>query len=527
MTSAARLLMGVCPVIAAACAHVGWPLVANEELMPYFARLWVRDSRRRPAPARYLLEALEERTMLSGSGASLALTHEKITSMTLLQSTLNTAITGSRVTFIATVENSSTNAPIDSGKVNFVIESPQKTVLGDVKLNKLGQASITTTDLTLIRDYRVVAQYTPTSSNVSASSASPVTVKVIPVPLNVPTITTLESVATSAEVGQNVPLGVTVKDAGTGNDVLAGKVEPLTGSVAFLTAGPDPIVLGEVKLNKAGQAAISTDMLKNIGPYQITAEFLPANNYYALSSSAPITVKINPTTTNAPTVTSVQAATNTIETGEPIVFNATVQNADSSLANGVVEFVTVDRHPVVLGTVPVSTFGQQVSLATFALEKPGDYQVEAIYLPNSTRFAESTSPPVAVTVTPLTAATFRVTPVVRHGRLGKALSFTVTALNTQKQPLTNYTGTVVFTSPTDSWTIFPKSLYIKLGLVEPPAQATGLATFNPSAYTFTTADQGSHTFLGAVTFGKGGAEILKVSQANDGKVSGKTTFAIG
>jgi len=520
-------MMGVSPVIAARFAHVDWPLVANEELMPYFARLWVRDSRHRPAPARLLLEPLEERTMLSGSAASLAATQADITSMLALQSSLNTAITGSRVTFIATVENAGTDAPITSGKVNFVIESPQKTVLGDSKVNKQGQAGIATTDLTKIGNYRVEAQYTPSSSSVSASSAGPVTVRVVPVPLNVPTVTTVSSVATSAEVGQALPLTVTVKDAGTGVDVSAGIVEPLTGSVAFLTAGPNPIVLGEAKVNAADQAAISTSTLRNPGPYQIIAEFLPANNYYAESTSAPIAVTINSTTTNAPTVSSIQTTTTSVETGEPVVVNATVQNADSSLANGAVEFVTVGRHPIVLGTVPVGLFGQQVSLASFALHNVGTYQVEAVYLPISTRFAKSTSAPVTINVTPLTAASFRVTPVVRHGRLSKPLGFTITALNSKKQPVTNFTGTVVFSSPTDSWTIFPKHEYATLGLVEPPAESTLLATFNPSAYTFTTADSGSHTFLRGVAFGKGGAEVLKVAQADDSKVSGRTTFSIG
>lgn len=351
--------------------------------------------------------------------------------------------------------------------------------------------------------------------------------KVIPVPLNVPTVTTVASDASAAEVGQYVPLVATVKDAGTGVDVNAGIVEPITGSVAFLTDSPNPIVLGEVNLNKSGQAALSTNMLRNIGPYQIIAEFLPANNYFSESTSAPTVVTITPKTVNAPTVTSLQVLPTSIETGESITLTASVQNTNSSLADGVVEFVTVARHPVVLGTVPVGLFGQQVSIATSALARVGTYQVEAEYVPNTNRFAESTSPPVTVTVTPLTAASFRVTPVVRHGHLGKPLSFTVTALTAQKRPLTNYTGTVVFTSPTDSWTIFPKSVYISLGLAEPPAQSTGLAIFAPPAYTFTPADHGSHTFVDAVTFGKGGAENIKVTQANNPKVVGKTTFAIG
>ena len=36
----------------------------------------------------------------------------------------------------------------------------------------------------------------------------------------------------------------------------------------------------------------------------------------------------------------------------------------------------------------------------------------------------------------------------------------------------------------------------------------------------------THHFVGGVTFNKGGAEILKVTQANNAKVFGKATFAI-
>ena len=388
--------------------------------MSNFARLWGRDSRRRPAPARYVLEALEERTMLSGAAAS-----------------------------------------------------SQK----------------------------------------------------IPVPLNVPTITTVQSTITSAEVGQYVPLVATVKNASTGD---AAKVEPLTGTVAFVTDSSSPVVLGEAKLNNGGQALLSTNLLKTVGSNPIIAEFLPANNYYAESTSAPTSVvTINPQTVNAPTVTSLQAVTTRVETGEPITLSASVQNADSSLADGVVEFVTVAPHPVVLGDVAVGTFGQQVGITTGKLKKVGTYQIEAKYLPNTNRFAESTSPPVTVAVTPLTAASFLVKPVVRHGHLGSLLSFAVTALNVKHERQTNYTGTVVFTSPTDSWTVFSKSVYASLHLTPPPPESTGLASFNPQAFTFTPADHGSHTFVAEATFGKGGAETLQVTQANNAKVFGKTTFSIG
>ena len=72
---------------------------------------------------------------------------------------------------------------------------------------------------------------------------------------------------------------------------------------------------------------------------------MPANNFFAASNSAPTSVTITPKTVNAPTVTSLTAVTNSIEMGETIGFSATVQNNNSSLADGVVKFVTVARHP--------------------------------------------------------------------------------------------------------------------------------------------------------------------------------------
>ena len=301
----------------------------------------------------------------------------------------------------------------------------------------------------------------------------------------------------------------TVTDAGTGNAVNAGKVEPITGKVEFVAESADPIVLGEVNVNKAGVALMSTNKLKNVGPYQIQAEFLPANQFFTGSASAPVQVTITPKTLNATTATSVEATQSSIETGEAISLSATVQNSDSSLPDGIVQFATVGPHPIVLGDVVPSNFGQSVSFATFALQKVGTYQIEATYLPNNNRFAESTSPPITVTVTPLTAASFRVTPVVRHGHLGEPLSFNVTALNAQNQPLTNYTGSIILSSPTDSWTTLPRSLYISLDLTPPSPQTTGLATFPVTLYTFTPADHGTHQFIGGVTFNKGGAEVLE------------------
>ena len=464
--------------------------------------------------------------MLSGTSASLATSGAQIASITELKTSVTTAITGAKLTFSATVEDAATDVPISSGKVDFKVQGPQTIDLGDVAVGTQGIASITTKDLSTIGNYRVKAEYKPSNPKISVSAATPVTLKVIPVPLDVPTTTTLTSEATSAETGQYVPLIATVKNAGTGDQVNAGLVEPITGNVEFIVDSPNPVVLGKAKLKKNGEAGLSTKKLKNVGPYQIEAEFLPSNKYFAASTSAPIPVAITPQTLNAPTAISLQATPNVIETGEPVVLTASVQNSNSSLADGVVEFTTVGRHPVELSTVPVSTFGEQISLTSNYLQNVGFHQVQAKYLPNTNRFAKSFSAPTTIAITPLTAVAFRVTPVVSHGKLNKPVSFKVTALNAHRQPLTDYTGTVVFSSPTDSSTTFPPAFYTNLHISASPPQTTGLAMFPVQSYTFTPADHGSYTFVGGVEFGKAGAEVLQVTQSNDPKVVGKATFAI-
>ena len=521
--------------------------------MSYFARRQGRDWQRRvPVDSGWRLEFLEARTMLSATAAAPAASSAQVASITVLKTSLPTAVTGSKITFATSVENASSYAPIISGKVSFVVEGPQKITLGDVSVNKVGQAGVSTSKLTKIGDYRVKAEYTPSKSGVSASVAAPVSIQVIPSRRRVPTSVTVVSGAPIAEAGQYVPLEATVKDAGTGHQVDAGKVATIAGTVEFVTVSPHPIVLGELPLNiskktvasssnllsifgitsspatlnEKDQLSISTKKLKEIGLNQIEAKFLPTNNAFTASTSAPVTVTITPQTQNAPTVTSLETQTNRVETGEAVALNMTVQNGNSSLAGGTVEFTTVSPHPVVLGKFAVSEFDQPISLATDKLQRVGTYQIEADYAPSNKRFAKSTSAPVTITVTPLTAASFRVTPLARHGHLNQPISFVVTALDPEGQPLTNYTGTVVFTSPSDSWTIFPKSVYASLAIAEPSPETTGLATLTPDAYTFTSADHGSHTFVGGVTFAKAGQETIEVNQANDGKVHGKASISV-
>jgi hypothetical protein len=230
-----------------------------------------------------------------------------------------------------------------------------------------------------------------------------------------------------------------------------------------------------------------------------------------------------------PTTTVLQASQTSIETAQDVTFVATVVNANRQVAIasvGKVKFVVDTPKKVVLGVVKLNKLGE-AGITTSKLGKIGEHQVEAQYIPTSSRFAASSATPVNMTVNPLTVSSFLVTPASRRGHLGGPLTVTVTALDAQKQPVTNYTGTVVFSSPSDSWTTFPKAVYVTLGISAPSPQTAGLATFATQSYTFTPADHGTHTFVDEVSFGKGGAESIKVTQANNANVFGKTLFAIG
>jgi hypothetical protein len=242
----------------------------------------------------------------------------------------------------------------------------------------------------------------------------------------------------------------------------------------------------------------------------------------ALASSGPGAAR-----TAIPTTTVLLASQTTIETSQLVTFTATVQNANhqTPISSGRVKFVVESPKPRVLAQVPLNKKGE-AGITTAKLTNTGAYAIEADYVPGGSQTARSVSNAITLTVTPLTAASFLVTPAQVRGHLGQPMTFSVTALDARKRPMPGYTGTVALSSPTDSWTTFHPAVYASLGVSAPPPQSTGLASFANLTYKFSPADHGVHVFVGGVTFNKGGAEILKVTQANNAKVFGKTTFAI-
>jgi hypothetical protein len=245
----------------------------------------------------------------------------------------------------------------------------------------------------------------------------------------------------------------------------------------------------------------------------------PLEGRVALSAATP--------TVQVPTTTVLAVSQTTIETAQEVTLVATVDNANHPVpvTTGKVKFVVQSPKKEVLGSIKLNNEGE-AGITTAKFNKVGVYQVTAQYIPPSSGFSPSFATPVHITADPLVVSSFLVTPHTRMSHTGTGITVTVTALNAKKQPVTNYSGTVTFSSPTDSSTIFPRAVYASLHISPPSPLIAGLAAFDMQSYTFTPADHGSHTFVGLVEFGKGGAETLKVSQANNSKVFGIATVAI-
>src|SRR5262249_3751621 len=151
---------------------------------------------------------------------------------------------------------------------------------------------------------------------------------------------------------------------------------------------------------------------------------------------------------------------------------------------GKVRFSVVSADPFGLGVARFDRRGE-ASISTSKLKQQGSYEIQAEFIPTTRRYGPSFGR-ITVVIGPPQVTSFRISAAHYYGAPGTPLTFTVTAFDRQKQPVTDYTGTINLSSPTDH-----------------------SAHFSSKVYTFTTADHGTHTFADGITFHKGGAEVLK------------------
>jgi hypothetical protein len=204
-----------------------------------------------------------------------------------------------------------------------------------------------------------------------------------------------------------------------------------------------------------------------------------------------------------PTATSLEASTLTKGPRTTVTFVASVDTAKDRhvVRAGRVRFSVVSPTPEILGIAHPNRIGD-ATLTTSKLALGETYEVLAQYFSPQGRYAPS-SAELTFTVGEVLATRLLITAPRYFGSPGTPITFSVTALDRAGQVVTDYTGTINLSSTTDH-----------------------SALFVPRTYTFTTADQGTHEFPDGVTFHKGGAELLKVDQVTNTRVSGSQRFGI-
>jgi hypothetical protein len=203
------------------------------------------------------------------------------------------------------------------------------------------------------------------------------------------------------------------------------------------------------------------------------------------------------------TTTVLQASTKLTGSGARVTLTAKVGAAHMgrSVNAGSVHFAVVSASPEPLGRAHLNKLGE-ARITTSRLKPGSSYEVEAEFVPSVRGYATS-SDQLTLSVGRPEVTSFQITAAHYFGAPGTPVTFSVTAVDRQMEPVTSFTGTIHLVSPTNRQ-----------------------AKLVPSSYSFTTADQGSHTFVDGVTFHKGGAEVLKVAQVNNTRIRGKATFGI-
>ncbi len=202
-----------------------------------------------------------------------------IATTTTLTSSATTAVSGTSITFTATVTPAS-GTIVPTGTVTF---TDGATTLGSGTLDATGKATFTTSTLA-VGSHSIVASYggatTPTAFSNSASSATAVT---ITSPAVVSTTTALTTSATTAVTGTNITFTATTTPA-------SGTTTP-TGTVTFKDGAT---TLGTGNLDATGKTTFAISTL-TVGSHSITAVYGGSTTFSSSTSSA-VTVTITAAT---------------------------------------------------------------------------------------------------------------------------------------------------------------------------------------------------------------------------------------
>ncbi len=328
------------------------------------------------------------------------------TTLTSLSSSLNPSTVGQSVNFTATVSGITT----PTGTVTFT-DTTTATVLATVALNGAGQASVTTSALT-VGDHNITADYSgdaPTFDPSSGSLTQHVLVKST-------SATALSSSQNPSVFGQSVTFTAIVSDPG-------GHSTP-TGSVTFMDGAT---TLGTVTLDGAGEATFTTSTL-SVGPHTITANYSGDSTFNTSSDTLTQTVNQSGTTTT------LASSLNPSGFGQSVTFTATV----AAVAPGTgtpTGSVTFKDGAIILGTGTLDGSGQ-ASFTTSSLSL-GSHTITAEY-GGATNYAASTSAPLTQVVA-VNSTTTTLVSSQNPSTFGQSVTFIATVTDGATP-----TGTVTF-----------------------------------------------------------------------------------
>ncbi len=392
-----------------------------------------------------------------------------VSTTTTLSSSINPSSFGQSVTFTATVTAASGSA--SGGTVTFFDNGTQ---IGNPVSLASQQATLTTTTLA-VGTQSITATYSgATGFNGSTSSALS---QVVNSTTAVSTTTALSSSANPSTFGQSVTFTATVTAAtGTASG----------GTVTFFENG---VQIGNPVSLASQQAALTVSNLP-VGTQTITATYSGASGFAGSNSSTLNQVVNSPAPVS--TTTALASSVNPSVFGQSVTFTATVTAAAGNASGGTVTFF---ENNVQIGN-PVSLASQQAAF-TISNLAIGTQSITATYS-GAAGFTGSTSSGLSQVVNPVSAQTFSFSSIPTSATAGSPISFTLTAKGQNGSTATGYTGTVHFVS-------------------------TDAAAVLPANYTFTVADNGSHTFSIAATLKTAGNQTITATDTSTTSITGTSS----
>jgi hypothetical protein len=296
-------------------------------------------------------------------------------STTALTSSANPSLFGQPITLTATASPAS-GAGIASGTVTF---KDGTTVLGTVSLDLSGQATLTTSALS-VGTHAVTASYGG-DTNFGPSTSTALTQTVNQVTGAAASTTALASSVNPSVYGQSVTLTATVS-GGSGTP---------TGTVTFKDG---TTTLGIANLNTSGQATLTLSSLV-AGSHSLTGAY-SGDATFAPSTSAALSESVN----QDGTATALSSSANPTTYGQALTLTATVAAAapGSGTPTGTVTF---KDGATTLGTAALNASGQ--AAFTTATLATGSHSLTAVYAGDA-NFTASTSAALAQTVNLATTA---------------------------------------------------------------------------------------------------------------------------